>query len=313
MPLENLFYFALSLLLVLHSANLSVEYASGLARTFRLPRYVIGFLVIAIISIIPETAISLVSAYQGIPAFGLGTLFGSNVADLTLIFSIIIFSTANGIKVGTRIMENNKWYIVLLVLPIILGFDGIYSRLDGALLILAGILFYVSMLRKNHFLERQFENMPHRRITIFNLVTSLAVLLIGSYLTVQYGVAFAESVNMSPIFIGMLVVGIGTTLPELFFSLHAIKQKTNDLALGDILGTVISDATIVVGILAVFSPFAFPPTIVYVTGIFMLLALVILLTFMRSDLLLTKHEGVLLFLFYVLFIFTEYVVNKISL
>lgn len=312
LPFENLFYFALSLLLVLHSANLSVEYASGLAHTLRLPRYVIGFLIIAIISIIPETAVSLVSAYQGIPAFGLGTLFGSNVADLTLIFSIIIFSTARGIKVGTRIMENNKWYISLLALPIILGLDGVYSRLDGTVLILAGLLFYTAMLRRNHFLERPLENMPQRKLTLFNLATSMAVLLIGSYLTVQYGVSFAESMNISPIFIGMLVVGLGTTLPELFFSLHAIRQKTDDLALGDILGTVISDATIVVGILALASPFAFPPNIVYITGIFMLLALLILLAFMRSDRTLTKQEGLLLFLFYILFVFTEYVVNRMQ-
>lgn len=309
--LENLLYFALSLLLVLHSANLSVEYASSLAHTLRFPRYVMGFLVIAFISIIPETAISLVSAYQGIPSFGLGTLFGSNVADLTLIFSIIIFSTAGGIKVGTRIMENNKWYIILLALPIFLGLDGMYSRLDGTVLILGGLLFYAAMLKKNHFLERPLEDVPRRKLTFFNLATSMAVLLIGSYLTVKYAVSFAESINMSPIFIGMFVVGIGTTLPELFFSLRAVKQKTNDLALGDILGTVISDATIVVGILALISPFAFPPSIVYITGIFMLLALLILLSFMRSDKMLTKKEGMFLFAFYLLFVFIEYMVNRL--
>lgn len=311
LPLENLFYFGLSLLLVLHSANLSVEYASGLAHMLRLPRYIIGFLVIAIISIIPETSVSLVSAYQGIPSFGLATLFGSNVADLTLIFSIIVFSTAHGIKVGTRIMENNKWYISLLALPIVLGLDGIYSRFDGAILIVGGLLFYAAILKRNHFLERPLESMPQRKLTLFNLATSMAVLLIGSYLTVQYGVAFAQSMNMSPIFIGMLVVGLGTTLPELFFSLHAIRRNTNDLALGDILGTVISDATIVIGILTMVSPFAFPSNIVYVTGIFMLLALLILLAFMRSGRILTKQEGALLFLFYVLFIFTEYMVNRL--
>ncbi len=309
-PLDNLFYFGLSLLLVLHSANLSVEYASGLAHTFKLPRYAVGFLIIAIISIIPETSISIVSALQGVPSFALGMLFGSNVADLTLIFAIVIARTAGGIKVSARIMENNKWYISLLALPIILGLDGVYSRLDGALLIVSGLFFYARMLKRNHFLRRSTEYIPQRRLTIFNLATSTTVLLIGSYLTVKYGVLFAESIQISPIFIGMLVVGLGTTLPELFFSLHAIKQKTDDLALGDILGTVISDATIVVGILALIHPFAFPPNIVYVTGIFMVFALLILLAFMRSGRILTKIEGIALFLFYLLFVFTEYMVSK---
>ena len=299
--------------MVVKSADYAIKYATELAQGLRLPKYVIGFLVVAIISILPETFISINSALQGFPAFGLGTLFGSNVADLTLVFAIIVFSTTNGIKVGSKILENNKWYPFLLTLPIIVGFDGYYSRLEGAFLIITGLYFYYWIFKKNNnhnnSAPAQNENC-HPYQNLFYLILSMAVLLFGAHLTVKYGGAFAESIGLNPILIGILIVGLGTTLPELLFSLKALKQKGDSLALGDILGTVISDATIVVGILALINPFYFPQKIVYLTAMFMVTASLILFIFLRSGKTLTKKEGVYLFIFYLIFVVTEFLMNK---
>jgi cation:H+ antiporter len=87
---QNLFIFACSLFLVVKGATLATKYSARLARCFRLSKYVVGFIVVALISILPETLIAISSALKGVPAFGLGTLFGSNVADLTLVFAILI-------------------------------------------------------------------------------------------------------------------------------------------------------------------------------------------------------------------------------
>jgi len=123
-------------------------------------------------------------------------------------------------------------------------------------------------------------------------------------------VAFAESIKISPVLVGMLVVGLGTTLPELFFSLRAVKQNGASLALGDVLGTVISDATIAVGVMAVIQPFDFPVQIVSITAAFMFLASILLLAMMKSGRVLTKHEGLILFLFYIVFVLTEYLFSR---
>lgn len=301
---------ACSLFLVIKSADFAIKYATRVAYILRLPRYVIGFLVVAVISILPETFIAIDSSLRGIPSFGLGTLFGSNVADLTLVFAIIIFSTAGGIKVSSKILEENRWYPLLLAFPIFVGFDGHYSRTEGVFLIAAGLLFYYLTFKKNYSIEAPTENHHLRRRNILLLIISMAALLLGSHLTVKYGVAFAESVHLNPVLIGMLIVGLGTTLPELFFSLKAVREKESGLALGDILGTVVSDATIAVGIVALISPFYFSQKIVYITAAFMVLASFILLKFMRSGKILTKKEGILLFLFYAVFILTEYTISQ---
>lgn len=109
----------------------------------------------------------------------------------------------------------------------------------------------------------------------------------------------------------MLVVSLGTTLPELFYSLKSVKKEDDELAVGDILGTVLADATIVVGIIAFINPFHFPIKIIYVTGCFMMLASFILVNFMISGKTISKKEGYLLFIFWITYVITELIVNLI--
>jgi cation:H+ antiporter len=258
----------------------------------------------------PEGFIAITSALQGIPAFGLGTLFGSNVADLTLVFALVILSSKNNIKINSKFLKDNKFYSLILAVPIIFGLDGYYSRTEGLVLIMTGLFFYYLIFKKNHkqSLEENKEKTSRYKSLIF-LILSVILLLLGSNLTVKYGVAFAQNIHLSPILIAMLIVGLGTTLPELLFSLRAAQKKQADLALGDILGTVISDATILVGVIALIKPFNFSPRIVYSTAIFMFIASLVLFAFMRSGKVLSKKEAWLLFAFYIIFVLTEYLIS----
>ena len=314
----NLFFLAISLFLVMKSSSYAIKYASNLAYALKFPKYVVGFIVVAVISILPETFIAINSAIKGIPSFGLGTLFGANVADLTIIFAIIIFSTASGVRINSRILESNKWYPFFIALPIFAGIDGYYSRSEGIFLIVAGAIFYYLTFKSHHREcsvvkednHSHSHNNKHGLKNLGYLLLSMAVLLFGANLTVKYGVSFAQFMKVNPVLIGILVVGLGTCLPELSFSLRAVKHKDNCLALGDILGTVISDATIVVGILALINPFYFPQKIVYITAMFSVLASILLFHFMRSGKILTKKEALFLFFFYAVFVATEYLVNS---
>jgi len=87
--IENLLIFIVSLFLVIRGSTLATEYSAKLAEAFRLSKYIVGFIIVAFISILPESLIAINAAIKGIPSFGLGTLLGSNVADLTLIFAIL--------------------------------------------------------------------------------------------------------------------------------------------------------------------------------------------------------------------------------
>jgi cation:H+ antiporter len=308
--LQNLFIFSVSLFLVIRGATLATVYAARLAESFRLPKYVVGFIIIAVISILPETFIAIQSAFQGMPAFGLGTLFGSNVADMTLVFAAIVLLAGRRIKIKSRILKDNRVYPLLLLLPVVLGFDGNYTRLEGLALIIIGAAFYWMAFRTMAGSADVPRDGVDRRKNLLFLLFGMAILLLGSHFTVASASALARDLGVSPVLIGMLVVGLGTTMPELFFSLKSVQKDDDDLAVGDILGTVLADATIVVGILALISPFAFPLKIVLITGIFMVLASFLLFGLMRSDRALSKKEAHLLMAFWLLFVIVEFLANR---
>lgn len=308
--LESLLILIVSLFFVIKGATWATRYSVCLAESCRLSKYIIGFFIVAVISILPETFIAINSALEGMPAFGLGTLFGSNVADLTLVFAVIIAFSGRGIKIQSTILKNNAVYPFMFLVPLVLGLNGYYSRLEGLTLIIAGSIFYF-LAFKNKVKYSTVKNPATNRLKFFLfLIISMAILLVASHFTVISAVNLAHDLGVNPILIGMLIVGLGTTMPELLFSLKAIKKHDDSLAIGDILGTVLADATIVVGILALISPFYFPQKIIYVTGSFMVLASFLLFYFMRSGRLLSKQESRLLFLFWLVFVITEFLINK---
>lgn len=303
--LLNLFILIVSLLLLIKGATLSTRFAVKVAESFKLSKYVVGFIIVAVISILPETLISINSAIAGVPSLGLGTLFGSNVADLTLVFAIIIFVTKKNIKVESKILKNNIIYPFILLIPIILGLDGYYSRIEGISLLIIGLIFYYFAFKNND--EPRIENVPNddRKKYILLLLASMAVLLVGSHFAVTSTAHLASNIGISPIIIGIFILGLGSTIPELLFSIKSVKKDDDSLAIGDLLGTVLADATIVVGILALISPFYFPIKIIYVTGVFMVISSFLLFYFMKSGKTLTKNESFILFIFWIVFILTE--------
>lgn len=299
----------IALAIVIKSAEYAIRYSTKIANNLKIPKYIVGFLIVAIISALPETLIGIDSALQGTPSFGLGTLLGANVADLTIIFAIPIFLCSRCLTVKSKIIKHFKLYIFMIALPVIFGFNGYYSRWEGIILVLAGFYFYYALFWRNR--ESIVKNDGYFSWKYFSfLLLSMMVLLVGANFTVKFGVSLAESLNVHPIIVGLFFVGLGTTLPELLFSIKALKQKQDELAIGDMMGMVITDSTIVVGILALISPFAFNPRIIYITGSFMVLASIVLLYFMRTGKSLNKKEAIVLVLFYLLFVLAELFANR---
>ena len=146
--IENLFIFFVSLFFIIKGATLSTKYSFKIAESYNVSKYVVGFFVVAIISIIPETLVSINAALQNVPAMGLGALFGSNIADLTLIFAIAVLLAGRSLKVESKILKANAVYPFILLIPIALGIDGFYSRWEGLALIFAGIVFYALSFKR---------------------------------------------------------------------------------------------------------------------------------------------------------------------
>jgi len=303
------------MILLIKSANYAITYSSRLARMFRLSEFVVSFFIVAIISVAPESTISIISAIKGIPEFGLGTLLGSNVADLTLVFGIVALFSMNGVRVKSEILKNDFFYLGLLLLPLILGLDGQFSRIEGAALVLGGGIFFFIISVESKMFRKKFNNLRAKSFLkdFLLLVLSLGFLVVSAQFAVEFGIRFANEIKIPPILIGLTMVSIGTCLPELLFSLKSVKTNHEALALGDILGTVITDATVILGIVALIHPFSFEPIQIYVTGLAMFLGGILVVLFMRSDKILSKKEGIFLLMFYIFFLIVEFVISNIKL
>ena len=307
---ESIFIFVGSLFLVIRGSTMATKHATRLAQSFHISRYVIGFIVVALISILPETMIAINSALAGMPEFGLGTLFGSNVADLTIIFAILIFHIGRGVRVSTKVLSSTEFFPLFILIPLIFGLNGYYSRLEGIFLIIAGSYFYYKIFKGGVSDSPTQHTAVKAYKSLYLLTFSVALLLVGSHFTVSSASSLALALGISPVLIGMLIVGLGTTMPELFFSLKSVEREEDSLAVGDLLGTVLADATIVVGILAVISPFAFPTKIIYITGGFMFLGAMMLVNFMHTNRKISVKEGAILALLWITYVIVEFTLSS---
>lgn len=300
----------LALAVVVQGASLSTKYAERIAEGFHMSKYLVGFLVVSFVAILPETFIAINAAIQGEPSLGIGTLFGSNVIDLTLIFAILtLIAGKRGIRIEKSMLKKLRIYPLFLTIPLLLGLDGHFGREEGAALIIIGIIFYYYMFRRSVGLSSKASEIRSRAKNIFFFLLSMVLLLVGAHFTSQSAVSLAEGLNVNPILIGVLIVSFGTTLPELSFSAKAIKNKKDALAIGDMLGSVLADATIVVGIVAMISPVTFSRSIAYVAGGFMVVSSLILLYFMHTNRRISRREVIVLVAVWVAYILAELIIN----
>ncbi|MBU5687882.1 MAG: hypothetical protein KQA31_00530 [Candidatus Aenigmarchaeota archaeon] len=309
---EDIIVFIISFFVLIKSSDYAMKYSHKIGLELKLPDFIISFFIVAFISVLPELSISIISAINKQPQFGLGTLLGATVADLTLVFGIVSLFSNNGIKIRSNIIMKNLPYLFLLILPFILGHDGNFTRMEGFMLVFSGILFYFAIFIQSNFFRNRdrIKNKNILKHTVF-LIISLTFLLLSSKYVVNFGLRIAKKINVPTEIISLTIVSVGVCLPELLFSIKSVKEKFESLAIGDIFGIVIIDSTITLGIISLITPFEFNPIIIYIAGTAIIVASIILILFFKTDRTLSKTEGIFLILFYIIYIIIQFFGNKI--
>jgi cation:H+ antiporter len=269
--------FILGCFLLVKSAEYAVKSVAHLARYLRLTEFVTSFILVAFVSSLPEGFISIIAAFEGEPSIGVGTLLGGNIADLTLILGLVALA-GHPVRIHSSIIKKDLYFAVLMLLPI---------------------------LREREYFHKPYEMKDHwiKHLGIF--VVCIAVMLLSAHFIVGSTQLIAIGLGVPTLLIGLVVVALGTTLPEFTFSLQSVRSGHADLAIGDLLGTVVVDATIIMGITALIYPIAINVFILSIIGIFTLFAVVFSLLFMRTDGILSKNEAMALILFYVAFVVAQ--------
>jgi len=252
-----------SLALLIWSADRFVEGSASTARHFGMPSLLIGMVIVGLGTSAPEMVVSALAALQGNPGIALGNAYGSNITNIALILGVT--ALISPIAVHSQILR--KELPILTVVTALAAWqlwDGKITRLDAiVLLTLFAVLvtwsIWQGLRRKKDALGREIEQelkvhaMPIRR-ALFWLVVGLALLIVSSRLLVWGTVEIAHGFGVSDLIIGLTIVAVGTSLPELASSVIATRKGEHDIALGNILGSNLFNTLAVVGIAGLIHP-----------------------------------------------------------
>ncbi len=287
--------------LLMKGADWFVEGASGIADKFGIPQLVIGLTIVAIGTSLPEAAVSISAALKGSAEITIGNVLGSNILNILIILGLT--SVIRAVPVQKSTVKYEIPFVVLMtVLLAGLGLlDHQVGRADG--LILWGmLLFYLCYLLKmakkgtETEADEKEKNMPLWKLISLVIIGGIMIVF-GSDVTVDAATELATIFGMSERFIGLTIVALGTSLPELVTSVTAAVKGKADIAMGNIVGSNIFNILFVVGTTAVITPVVYSPAFL-VDSFVAIGAAALLLLCVLKDRKLARLGGILMLLGY---------------
>lgn len=261
---------ALGLVLLVWSADRFVDGSAATARHLGMPPLLIGMVIVGFGTSAPEMMVSALAASQGNPGIALGNAYGSNITNIALILGLS--ALINPIAVHSDVLRRELPILtVITALAALQLWDGEITRGDALMLLVVfgGLLSWTiwqGMRKKADAFASEIETeleihpMPIRR-AVFWMAAGLILLIISSRILVWGAVEIAHGFGISDLLIGLTIVAVGTSLPELASSVIAARKGEHDIALGNILGSNLFNTLAVVGIAGAISPMAVAPEV----------------------------------------------------
>lgn len=287
--------------MLIKGADVFVDSSSSIAKKLGIPSLIIGLTIVAMGTSAPELSVSVQSALVGMNDISLANVVGSNIFNLLVVLGL-------SSCIGKLKISNYIDIIVMLLVGLLLTlFAGnfILTRFEGILLLIVFML-YISYLiikakREGAESEEITEDRKPMFITIIIGLLGLGAIVLGGNIVVETASIIAEQLGMSQNLIGLTVVAIGTSLPELVTSLVATKKGELDIAIGNVIGSNIFNILLIVGASAAICPMTVSMFAIY-DLLFMILAFMIFIWMTQKSETLTKVKGIPLVILYIVYI-----------
>ena len=287
--------------MLVKGADWFVDGACWVAEKFRIPKLIIGLTIVAMGTSAPEAAVSLTSAAKGVADITIGNIIGSNIMNVLVILGLSAAIVPLAVAKSTVRIEI-PFLIVITALLYLLGLDGTMTAIDGVILVLCFLLYlgylgYSAIKHPEESGEEDDETQKKPWQALLALVGGLVLILVGSDVAVDAATEIARLLGMSERFIGLTIVALGTSLPELFTSVTAARKGNADIAIGNIVGSNIFNILFVVGLSALIVPVPFSPAFL-VDTLIALAVVVFLLVVCLPKRKLTRVSGIIMLLGY---------------
>jgi len=306
----SLLIFGLTVLII--GGNLLLKAAVSISLRFGIPKLLIGMTVVSLATSAPELIVSIKSAIKGSPDLAISNVLGSNIANLGLVLGItILFSPIN----ISKSVYKKEWPIMMFsaIYFLIVILDGIISKIEGGILVCFLVITISALIKLRDKSEVELENSGED-----SFLKSLIVLFFGG-LFLYYGsewfidgaIMLADSFGISERIIGITVVSVGTSIPELVTSLVAVLNKEKSISLGNLLGSNIFNVFAVLGITSLVTPLSVLDKSIINYDIYVMLffaAMILPLIFFPKKLVLGRKEGLIILLFYTVYIYQLFLI-----
>ena len=283
---------ALGFLMLIKGADYFVTGASGIAYRFGIPHLIVGLTIVAMGTSAPEAAVSIAAAFKGSADITIGNIVGSNILNIWIILGISSVVAALTVA-RSAVRVEIPFVIIVSAVLLIMGLDGTVSRIDGIILWAIFILYLVylfSKAKKTKQIEGEIRNHPLWKNILFT-AGGLVLIVLGSDFTVDAASDIARIFGMSERFIGLTIVALGTSLPELFTSVSAARRGNVDIAIGNIVGSNVFNILFVVGTSALIIPVPFAAKFRIDAAVAAIAALTLFL-FCRKEKKISKSGGI---------------------
>ena len=298
----------LGFVLLIKGADFFVDGASSIAHILKIPSVVIGLTVVAMGTSAPEASVSIAAGIAGNSDISLGNIIGSNIFNLLMVIGIsaVVYPVVSQKDIMGRDMW---WNIGASAALFALIADGEISRIEGVLLLLGMTVYLIIVIRnalKTRITDQADAEMSLSK-SIIALVLGLAAIIAGGNMVVDNAELIAKSWGMSDTLVGLTIVAVGTSLPELVTSLTAARKGDSGIALGNAVGSCLFNIMFILGLASVLTPIHAAAELVTDTGI-MIAASVIMLVLALSGRKTNRKEGLLCVLLYAAY--TVYIIFR---
>ena len=304
-------------LLLIKATDVLLINLKSFSKQMKIGAFASGGLVVALATSLPELFVGLAAALRGEPSLSLGNVVGANIANLSLVIggAALIGGT---LKVQGNFLSRDVFYAFLAgATPMLLLIDKVLSRTDGLILLVIYLFYQVVIFRqqdKGAAAEEGIVNRLIHRISlqgtkkeIFWILVGIVVLLFYANMLVGLGSKVALTLNLPILVVGMVWIAIGTTLPELIFEAEAIKNRQPEMVFGNLLGSIVANATLVLGLVALISPIRIEAFAQYLLAtIAFVLIFGLFYFFIRTKRRLERWEGATLALVWLAFVLAEF-------
>lgn len=302
----DIFLLVIGLTVLWFGSELVVRGAIEIADYFKISPIFLGLTVVSLGTDLPETFIVLTGAWhklQGLPTSNLviGEILGSSVSQITLILGCVgLFGV---ITIKKREISRDGAMLLLSVLVLFLvAFNGQISMIDGGILLLIYVYYIVTLFREEK-LKDKFKLVPttYKAWSLLSLIGGLCLLIFGSHMTITQALIVGAKFHIPQLFIGTIIVGLGTSLPELFTAIQAVRKKIGGLAIGSLLGSNIYDALVPISLGSFITPLKVEDRLIDFDIPFLFIASLFVLLLFRGDKKIVRKEAFVLIVLYVVY------------